>query len=119
MITNELVSIVSRTKRATKLRYIPILFNFHRTSNIIPQNLDLVKCFFDFFILFKQKIMFNFTITHQKANKHLLCKCLFHLNAGGVTLVSANFESSGEGSDMLKYILAALVVPKSRFEPVF
>lgn len=36
---------------------------------------------------------------------------------GGVTFVFGKIES-GEGLDMLKYIFAAFVVPKSRFEPV-
>ena len=38
---------------------------------------------------------------------------------GGVTSVLGKGEPAGEGSDRLKYILAAFVVPKSRLEPVF
>ena len=39
-------------------------------------------------------------------------------NDGGVTFVLGNGLSAGDGSDILKYIFAAFVVPKSRFEPV-
>ena len=38
---------------------------------------------------------------------------LCQLNDGGVPFVSENGLLLGEGSDKLKYILAALVVPKS------
>ena len=41
----------------------------------------------------------------------------FYLNAGAC--VSSVAKAFGPGSDMEKYIFAALVVPKSRFEPVF
>ena len=41
----------------------------------------------------------------------------FHLNAGA--WVSPVAKAFGPGSDIEKYIFAALVVPKSRLEPVF
>ena len=44
---------------------------------------------------------------------------LFLLKDTGLTSASGKRLSFGDGSDMLKYIFAAFVVPKSRLEPVF
>ena len=41
------------------------------------------------------------------------------LNDGGRTSVFWNRVLAGEGSDILKYILAAFVVPKSWLEPIW
>ena len=43
---------------------------------------------------------------------------VIYLNAGALPLIWSRPLPAGEGSDMLKYILAAFVVPKSRLEPV-
>ena len=39
-------------------------------------------------------------------------------NDGGLTGAEGNGVSVGDGSDILKYIFAAFVVPKSRLDPV-
>ncbi len=44
-------------------------------------------------------------------------RAFVHLNAGAWVSLFANVL--GPGSDIEKYIFAAFVVPKSRFEPVF
>ena len=55
-----------------------------------------------------------------KAAPEILRSCCCDFSAdtgywkeGAATLALGNGESEGEGSDMLKYIFAALVVPKS------
>ena len=66
----------------------------------------------------RYKVLEDKIDNNTKPKWHCLCSAIIYLKAGALT---SAFEKLlfGDGSDILKYILAALVVPKSLLEPEF